>query len=107
MAPIRGSTRRTRARQDRQAAIRNEFEEMFGISADDHDLSQFIDHDESDDDNFDDNDFNEDAAADDTQIGQRLLDLRENFNPENIRNRCKSNNSAPFCPTTHTIQTLF
>ena len=50
MAPIRGSTRRTRARQDRQAALRNEFEETFGISAEGQDLSQYVDHDNSDDD---------------------------------------------------------
>jgi hypothetical protein len=79
MAPIRGSTRRTRARLDRQAALRNEFEETFGISADGHDLSQFIDH--SDDDDFNEEDDN----ANDTQIGQRLANLRDNFNPENIR----------------------
>jgi hypothetical protein len=59
MAPIRGSTRRTRARLDRQAALRNEFEETFGISADGHDLLQFIDHhDDSDDDNFNEEDDN-------------------------------------------------
>jgi hypothetical protein len=49
MAPIRGSTRRTRARQDRQAALRNEFEETFGISAECQDLSQYVNHDNSDD----------------------------------------------------------
>jgi hypothetical protein len=84
MAPIRGSTRRTRARQDRQAALRNEFKETFGISADGHDLSQFIDH-------SDDDDFNEeDTDANDTQIGQRLANLRDNFNPENIRKSSKA-----------------
>jgi hypothetical protein len=83
MAPIRGSTRRTRARQDRQAALRNEFEET-GISADGHDLSHFIDH-------SDDDDFNEeDADANDTQIGQRLANIRDNFNPENIRKSSKA-----------------
>ena len=79
MPPIRGGARRTRARQVRQAAIRNEFEETFGISADGHDLLQFIDH-------SDDDDFNEeDADANASQIGQRLADIRNNFNPENIR----------------------
>jgi hypothetical protein len=89
MPPIRGGARRTRARQVRQAAIHNEFEETFGISAEGQDLSQFIDHDDSDDDDF--NDFNEeDADANATQIGQRLADIRNNFNPENIRKSSKA-----------------
>jgi hypothetical protein len=67
MPPIRGGARRTRARQVRQAAISNEFEETFGISAEGQDLSQFIDHDDSDDDDFNDE---EDADANATQIGQ-------------------------------------
>jgi hypothetical protein len=56
----------------------------FQPTADGYDLSQFIDHhDDSDDDDF--NDFNkEDDNANDTQIGQRLANLRDNFNPENI-----------------------
>jgi hypothetical protein len=75
MPPIHGGTRRTIARQVRQAAIRNELEETFGISAEGQDLSQYVDHDNSDD------DFNleeEDDNADDTQIGQRLADIRNN-----------------------------
>jgi hypothetical protein len=87
MPPIRGGARRTRARQVRQAAISNEFEETFGISAEGQDLSQFIDHDDSDDDDFNDE---EDADANATQIGQRLADIRNNFNPENIRKSSKA-----------------
>jgi hypothetical protein len=75
MPPIGGGTRRTRARQVRQAAIRNEFEETFSISAEGQDLSQYVDHDNSDD-NF--NLEEEGDNADDTQIGQRLVDIRNN-----------------------------
>ena len=37
-------------RQVRQAAISNEFEETFGISAECQDLSQYVNHDNYDDD---------------------------------------------------------
>ena len=50
-------------------------------------MSQFIDHDDSDDDDFNDE---EDANANATQIGQRLADIRNNFNPENIRKSSKA-----------------
>jgi hypothetical protein len=88
MPPIHGGTRRTRACQVRQAAIPNKFEETFGVStAEGQDLSQYVDHDNSDD------DFNleeEDDNAHDTQICQRLANIRNNFNPENIRKSSKA-----------------